>query len=41
MVVKAVHHKRLVHKRTAKFNRFESEDFPHKIKPSWRKPHGI
>ncbi len=40
MVVKPIHHKKVLHKRTKRFIRFESEDFPHKIKPSWRTPHG-
>ena len=41
MVVKSLRHKKVVHKRTAKFVRFESEDFAHKLKPSWRRPRGI
>ena len=28
-------------KRAKKFTRFEFEDYPHKLKASWRKPHGI
>ncbi|CAD8150344.1 unnamed protein product [Paramecium pentaurelia] len=41
MVVKSLAHKRIVHKRTKRFVRFESEDYPHKLKPSWRRPRGI
>lgn len=40
MVVNFVHHKKLIHKKTAKFNRFELEDIPHKIKPSLEKTSG-
>ncbi len=40
MVVKALRHKKIIHKRTNRFTRFESEDFPHKLKPSWRRPRG-
>jgi ribosomal protein L32E len=32
---------KIVHKRAKKFTRFESEDYPHKLKASWRKPRGI
>lgn len=28
-------------KRDKRFTRFESEDFPHKLKPNWRRPRGI
>lgn len=28
-------------KRTKKFTRFESEDYPHKLSAAWRKPRGI
>ena len=28
-------------KRTKRFTRFESEDYPHKLKPNWRRPRGI
>ncbi|CAD8058468.1 unnamed protein product [Paramecium sonneborni] len=41
MVVKSLAHKKIVHKRTKRFVRFESEDYPHKLKPSWRRPRGI
>ena len=41
MVVKSLAHKRIVHKRTKRFVRFESEDYPHKLRPSWRRPRGI
>lgn len=41
MVVKAVRHKKIIHKRTKKFTRFECEDFPHKLKPNWRRPRGL
>lgn len=41
MVVKSLTHKKIVHKRTKRFVRFESEDYPHKLKPSWRRPRGI
>ena len=40
MVVKALNHKKIIHKRTKRFVRFESEDFPNKLKPSWRRPRG-
>jgi hypothetical protein len=40
MVVKAVRHKKISHKRTKKFVRFESEDYVHKLAPSWRRPRG-
>ncbi|CAK67409.1 unnamed protein product (macronuclear) [Paramecium tetraurelia] len=41
MVVKSLAHKKIVHKRTKRFIRFESEDYPHKLRPSWRRPRGI
>jgi large subunit ribosomal protein L32e len=41
MVVKAVRHKKIVHKRTKRFVRFESEDYPGKLRASWRRPRGI
>ncbi|CAD8052511.1 unnamed protein product [Paramecium primaurelia] len=41
MVVKSLAHKKIVHKRTKRFVRFESEDYPHKLRPSWRRPRGI
>ncbi|KAM3136369.1 60S ribosomal protein L32 [Paramecium bursaria] len=41
MVVKSLAHKKILHKRTKRFVRFESEDYPHKLKPSWRRPRGI
>ena len=40
MVVKSLAHKKILHKRTKRFVRFESEDYPHKLKPSWRRPRG-
>jgi len=40
MGVKSLSHKKVLKKRTKRFVRFESEDFV-KVKPSWRKSHGI
>jgi large subunit ribosomal protein L32e len=40
-MVVAINRKRVEKKRTKRFTRFESEDYPHKLRPSWRKPHGI
>ena len=28
-------------KRSKRFTRFEHEDYPHKLKPNWRRPRGI
>ena len=28
-------------KRNKRITRFESEDYPHKLKPNWRRPRGI
>ncbi len=41
MALKPVAHKKILKKRIKKFIRFESEDYPHKLRPSWRHPHGI
>jgi large subunit ribosomal protein L32e len=41
MAVKAIAHKRIIKKRIKKFVRCESEDFPNKLKASWRRPRGI
>ena len=30
-----------IKKRTKRFTRFESEDFPNKLSASWRRPRGI
>mmetsp|Transcript_75509 Transcript_75509/g.87763 ORF Transcript_75509/g.87763 Transcript_75509/m.87763 type:complete len:138 (+) Transcript_75509:52-465(+) len=40
MVVRSLKHKKITHKRTKTFNRFESDDF-NKLDRSWRRPHGI
>lgn len=40
MVVKALRHKKIVHKRTNRFHRFESEDYTHRLAFSWRRPRG-
>ena len=41
MALKAIKHKKIIKKRIKKFVRFESEDYPHKLTSSWRKPRGI
>ena len=41
MVATPLRKTKKVIKRTKKFTRFESEDYPHKLRASWRKPHGI
>lgn len=41
MAVKSLAHKKIIHKRHKRFVRFESEDYAHKLKPSWRRPRGI
>ena len=41
MVAIALNKRKSVHKRSKKFTRCEYEDYPGKLKPSWRKPHGI
>jgi len=41
MAVKALRHKKIIKKRIKKFVRYESEDYPNKLKASWRRPHGI
>ena len=33
--------KRIVKKRTAKFNRFQSDLYAGRVAPSWRRAHGI
>eukprot|EP01113_Clastostelium_recurvatum_P044646 TRINITY_DN7562_c0_g2_i3.p3 TRINITY_DN7562_c0_g2~~TRINITY_DN7562_c0_g2_i3.p3 ORF type:complete len:137 (+),score=37.57 TRINITY_DN7562_c0_g2_i3:1353-1763(+) len=40
---KAAHHVKIVKKRRAQFIRFQSDPSTHsgRVKPSWRKPHGI
>lgn len=39
-VTPLVKQKKIV-KRSKRFTRFEFEDFPHKLKPNWRRPRGI
>ena len=41
MAVKALRHKKIVHKKLNKFTRFEYEDYPGRMTPSWRRPRGI
>jgi len=41
MAVRPLRHKRIVHKKTTRFTRFEHEDYPGKLAPSWRRPRGI
>jgi len=41
MAPRAVSHKKILKKRINKFVRFESEDYPNKLKASWRRPRGI
>ena len=40
-MVVAINRKKVEKKRTKRFTRFESEDYPHKLRPSWRHLHGI
>jgi len=41
MTVRALRHKKIVHKKTNRFTRFEYEDYAGKLSPSWRRPRGI
>lgn len=41
MAVQPLHKIKKVKKRSKKFTRFEYEDYPNKLKPSWRRPRGI
>src|SRR5688500_287288 len=41
MAVRALRHKKIVHKKTTRFTKFEYEDYPGKLRPSWRRPRGI
>jgi large subunit ribosomal protein L32e len=40
MAVKALNHKKITKKRTARFTRWECNDF-NKLDDRWRRPHGI
>lgn len=40
MAPKALHKLKKVHKRTKKFIRCEFEDYPGKLKATWRRPRG-
>lgn len=41
MVALPINKQKKIIKRRQRFTRFESEDYPHKLKPSWRRPRGI
>jgi large subunit ribosomal protein L32e len=41
MGIKPKTHKKIVKKRIAKFLRYEYEDYPGRLKATWRRPHGI
>lgn len=41
MTVQPLKRVKKVIKRSKRFTKFEHEDFPHKLKPNWRRPRGI
>ena len=41
MAIQPLKRVKKVIKRTKRFTKFEHEDFPHKLKASWRRPRGI
>ena len=41
MAARPLNRRKKIVKRRKRFTRFEHEDFPHKLRPNWRKPKGI